>query len=260
MELSVLGIPVCGDLIEKWKSFWCFPVQPFPVQDLPPKLLAQLPTSRDITPSDEFRDTFYLYDANDWRYYAQEDLASLPGYLHNELLRIQKRSYPEEIFPAWPDDPFLVPKMIRWIERGVRPSLHRLAAQSLEAASQRRLPAVKSLAGTFAGSSGANCFQTVMLAAGENPSDPWVTQDVFAEFLTRRAEPISGSHADNTAGVIFTWTLNGDLAHAAVTIGDGWCVVKPSQSWSSPRVVWTVPEVVASWRFKGTKMQRWLLS
>ena len=88
MELSVLGIPVCGDLIEKWKSFWCFPVQPFPVQDLPPKLLAQLPTSRDITPSDEFRDTFYLYGASDWRYYAQEDIASLPGYLRNELLRI----------------------------------------------------------------------------------------------------------------------------------------------------------------------------
>lgn len=58
MTLSVLGIPVSADLVDKWKSFWSFPVQPFPVQGLPPEISEQLPASRDITVSDEHRDTF----------------------------------------------------------------------------------------------------------------------------------------------------------------------------------------------------------
>ncbi|MDO4607348.1 MAG: hypothetical protein Q4B12_08525 [Bowdeniella nasicola] len=259
MMLPVLGIPVSPELVDKWKNFWSFPVQPFPVKGLPAELLEQLPASRDVTPSGEYRDTFYLYDAADRRFYSQGDIASLPGNVRSELLRVQKNSYPEPIVPAWPGDPFLLPKMIRWIEHGVRSSLHEIAAQSLEAASSEKLPAAKSLAGTFAERSGPNCFHTVMCAAGENPPDPWVTQDVFTEFLERRAEPLKDNRADATAGVIFTWTLHGELAHAAVTLGDGWSLVKPSQSWSSPRLVWTVPEVVASWRIKGATMQRWML-
>jgi hypothetical protein len=47
---------------------------------------------------------------------------------------------------------------------------------------------------------------------------------------------------------VLVWTEHGELAHAAMTIGDGWVFQKPSQSWSSPRVVWTVAEMTNSGR------------
>lgn len=50
------------------------------------------------------------------------------------------------------------------------------------------------------------------------------------------------------------------LAHAAVTIGGGWAFQKPSQSWSSARIVCRVTDVINSWRLRGTKLSRHRIS
>ena len=47
-----------------------------------------------------------------------------------------------------------------------------------------------------------------------------------------------------------------DLIHAVGTIGGGWMLPKPSQSWSSPTMVWTVGEVINNWRLPETRLSR----
>lgn len=57
-------------------------------------------------------------------------------------------------------------------------------------------------------------------------------------------------------GIVLVWHEHGHIAHAAVTVGDGWAISKPSQSWSSPTVIWTVRETVDSWRIPHTRLSR----
>ena len=82
----------------------------------------------------------------------------------------------------------------------------------------------------------------------------------FETWLEEHAEPITGTSQDDAPGIVFVWTEHGELTHATVTIGDGWMLTKPSQSWSSPRMIWTVREAVSSWRYPDTRLLRYRLT
>lgn len=114
-----------------------------------------------------------------------------------------------------------------------------------------RLPRAQQLAGTFPHTgSGPSCFGTVLAATGVNADDTQITPGAFETWLEKHTEP----------GIVFVWTDHGELAHATVTIGDGWMLTKPSQSWSSPRMIWTVREAVSSWRYPDTRLLRYRLT
>lgn len=94
-----------------------------------------------------------------------------------------------------------------------------------------------------------------MTAAGEPVERDWVQLDEFQTWLDSATRSVESADRD-VPGTVLVWHEGGELAHAAVTIGGGYALHQPSQSWSSPVMVWTVEEVVRSWRFPGTRLSR----
>lgn len=255
---EVLGIGIDEVLIERWRDWFAPRVQPFRVDLLPPQLAAGVPL-RPAEPTPEWRDTFFIY-AGTWTWLSEPEFRALRPAQQRSLLAIRRRSVRPKTLPVWPselarsgDQP-----MFDWVASSVRPSRHREVPAAVWRRAEPVLPSGRRLAGPFPdGGSGPNCFGTVMAAVGVDGADVrQVGPDELGDWLTTYAEPVSGTRWDHEPGVVFTWTEHGHLAHATVTVGDGWMLSKPSQSWSSPRLVWTVRETVDSWRFPATRLSR----
>ncbi len=121
------------------------------------------------------------------------------------------------------------------------------------------LPRVRELAGTFPDGSGPNCFGTVMAACGVDGAETvWMVREPFEEWLANHTE--SGGK-DDVPGTVLVWRDTARrVQHAALTIGDGWMLHKPSQSWMTPRKVRTVAEVKRATRTAGWRLERHKLS
>lgn len=66
----------------------------------------------------------------------------------------------------------------------------------------------------------------------DGAEDEWVLREPFEEWLTRNT--VKGGR-DDEPGTVFVWRdREGLVQHAAVTIGAGWALHKPSQGWMSP--------------------------
>lgn len=117
------------------------------------------------------------------------------------------------------------------------------------------LPAARDLAGTFADSSGPNCFGTVMAAAGvANAADAWMLREPFEAWLADATHP---GGVDAQPGTVMLWRdRRGSVQHAAVTLGGGWALHKPSQGWMTPRKVLSVQEVKGRARHVGHWLSR----
>lgn len=62
---------------------------------------------------------------------------------------------------------------------------------------------------------------------------------------------------DDVAGTVLVWrSPDGLVQHAAVTLGGGWALHKPSQGWMSPTKVLTVDECKASSRAVARRLER----
>jgi cell wall-associated NlpC family hydrolase len=85
----------------------------------------------------------------------------------------------------------------------------------------------------------------------------WTAREPFEDRLADNTTSFQGTKRDHQPGVVFVWRNHEGLAeHAAVTIGDGYVLNKPSQAWFSPRVVWTVQETIAASRYRGVTLTR----
>jgi hypothetical protein len=118
------------------------------------------------------------------------------------------------------------------------------------------LPRARALAGTWPDGSGANCFGTVMAAAGiEGAASTWMQREPFEAWLAENTTP---GGKDDVPGTVFVWRSTSDhlVQHAAVTLGGGFVLHKPSQAWSSPRKVRTVAEVRRASRTAGSRLER----
>lgn len=265
---EVLGIGIDDHLLALWRSWYSPARQPFPVDGLAPGVSAHVPVHDGRTTA-EWRDTFFLYHGT-WTWLSEEEFAALPPAARRALLSRRRARMRPKPQPVWPsamsrqgDAPLLA-----WIESGVRPSAHARVSGRVWERARHVLPGAESLAGTFPDSgSGPNCFATVVAAAngllshdGASTADEWMQTEDFAKWLSHRTSPWTGTDRDAAPGTVLTWTERGQLAHAAVTIGDGWVLNKPSQSWSSPRLVWSTRDLVQSWRLPGTKLSRHVLS
>lgn len=175
--VHVLGIEVPSALVETWHRWWAPALQPFPVDD--PALGTEFRRPfRDVSPSPEVRDTFFLY-GGDWEWWYEEEFRSLPVVVRRRLSASRRRRTAPKPSPPWPSttSPRDDAPLIRWVEAGAARSRH-----------------------------------------DEVPDEVW-----------RRAE--------------------GVLPRARA-------LVKPSQPWSSPRLVQPVRELILSWRFPGTRLER----
>lgn len=257
--MRVLGIAVEEGLLGHWRRWFAPQHQPFRVDRLAPELRNNLPPpDSDRRVSAEHRDTFFMYGGT-WVWIDEASFRELPASARRALMVERRRVSHPKPSPCWPsrlksDGDGC---MLRWVEAGVRPSRH----ESVSAATWRRaaaaVPEARGLAGTFAAGSGPNCFGTVMAAAGVvEARSAWMLQEPFSEWLTERAEPVRGTSQDAVPGTVLAWHENDQLAHAAITLGDGWALSKPSQSWSSPTMVWTVSESITTWRLPGTRLSR----
>lgn len=281
--MEVLGIQVDDALLRSWARWLAPDPQPFFVDDVDAWDVAG--TTGTITR--ELRDTYCL-----WRlpkdagvlWLSEEQFDALPRRVRAALVREQVRvgrgavptvrSWREHLEPDqlrrqadghrfvwWPA--LLGPDRARTVARQV--SIDRLASRHREVnASTWRacggvLPGARALAGTFPSGSNACCFSTVMEAAGADPTGACDSVEPFSAWLAATCR--SGGDVDRP-GTVLVWrrTSDGVPLHAAVTIGDGWVLERPSQEWHSPHAVVTLRDVVRTSRMVGQRLERYRIT
>jgi hypothetical protein len=75
--------------------------------------------------------------------------------------------------------------------------------------------------------------------------ETWMQREPFDRWLATATRP----GGRDQVGTVLVW-------RAAVTIGDGWALHKPSQRWMSPTKVLTVRDAMLSARVPGHHLQR----
>lgn len=254
--LSVLGIRVDTSTLASWLDYWAPEIRPFPLKALPTQNIKAYSSSVELAYPDEWRDTFYLYGLSPVAWLSKEQYEELPADVRRTLGAEGKRRCGRNPASGWKNEALVTASMIRWIEAGVKPSLHALASSELVEASTGVLPNAIELAGTFPQRSGPNCFGTVMAATGQDTANVWMQTEPFMNWLKTHTVPVEGTRNDAQAGTVLVWHEKGQLAHAAVTVGNGWVLHKASQSWSSPISVLPVEELIHSWTYPGTVLSR----
>ena len=257
--MRVLEIEVGERLLAQWRRWIAPPQQPFRIDRLQPELRDELLELGDERQgSAEHSDTFFMYGGM-WVWLDEARFRQLPVSTRRLLSAERRRVSRPKPSPPWPsrleregDD-----LLRRWVETGVRPSRHLAVLPATWKKAATVVPGARDMAGTFPAGSGPNCFGTVMAAAGlVDARSTWMLQEPFSQWLHEKTTPIRGTSHDGEPGIVLVWHERGQLAHAAVTIGNGWAISKPSQSWSSPAVIWTVQETVGSWRIAGSRLSR----
>lgn len=198
----------------------------------------------------EVRDSFWLYGSRADRglaWLTRAESRLLPG----EVRRAQPAAH------RWPttDVAADVARTIRHVASGRRRSRHRELTPTAWRRIARVLPYARDLAGTFPECSGPNCFGAVMGAAGvSGAAERWMQREPFEEWLAASTVP-GGTDAD--LGTVLVWrSVDGLVQHAAVTLGDGRALHKPSQGWMSPTKVLTTTELKFSARTPGHHLER----
>ncbi|MBA2323467.1 MAG: hypothetical protein H0V92_05410 [Pseudonocardiales bacterium] len=247
--VEVLGIDVADDLLRRWAEWLAPPVQPF--------LSVELASPRPLPL--ELRDTFALYGdkGRHLLWLDEETFCALPRRRRAELVRDQVRQGRTAVptVPAWKT---IIGEEVRLQADGHRfvwwgsllerahvevlasfvtndrtPSRHREVPEGTWSAAVSILPGARRIAGTFPESSGPNCFGAVLTAAGAaEAASHWEVREPFDEWLAACARP---GGKDTAPGTVLVWRSSDGLAdRAAVTLGDGWGLHKPSQGWMSP--------------------------
>lgn len=277
---EVLGIKISNDLMSRWSSWFAPDPQPFLVKRDSP--LAQLGVPLVGSLDVQLRDTYEVYaQAPDtqWRIIGASEFLALPGQTRAALVRGQVnlgrslipsvRSWPGleargirnqadgHRFVWWPSllDGNEEEVLFSFLEVGRRKSRHAEVDGDVWRRASALLPGAKDVAGTFPRRSGPNCFGAVMSTAGVGGAAAmWTQRETFESWLTERTTP--GGN-DDAAGTVLIWrSYEGLVQHAAVTLGDGWALHKPSQGWMSPTKVLSVPEVLSSARARGRRLTR----
>jgi hypothetical protein len=273
--LTVLGIDVSPGLLDRWIDWLAPDEQPFFLTRKQAAMWS-LPVD-DREPTKEQRDTYRTYgvDSKAARisWLTEATYQELPKATRAELVRAQvrhdraavptvrrwsgvlgleiRRQADGHRFVWWKSLLHEADAVLPWIvSEDLGPSRHAEVRHW-----PGSLPRARELAGTFPAGSGPNCFGTVMAACGvDGAEDEWMQREPFEEWLA--ANTTAGGR-DDVPGTVFVWRDAGfAVQHAAITIGDGWMLHKPSQSWMTPRKVRTVSEVKRSTRTAGWRLQR----
>jgi len=279
-----LGIEIGPTLAAKQAAWFAPSHQPFLIPRGSAETIGVAPLSEGLPA--ELRDTFEIYNVPAeiaCILVGEDEFNDLGRSARSELVRSQirlgravipsVRSAPAEVrarastqadghrFVWWPSllQGHQEPVLGAYLRFGRRRSRHLEVPDHLWDNARSTLPGARALAGTFPHASGPNCFGTVMAAAGRpEAADVWMLQEPFEEWLSAAAVP---GGTDKDPGTVLVWRSPSGLAqHAAVTIGGGYALHKPSQGWMSPRKILTVREVIASARQPGRRLTRYTLT
>lgn len=268
----VLGIPVSATLLDRWVGWFAPERQPFLVS-------VDTTLGSEQTCSPELRDTYSLYGTPaDVRlaWLDEDQFMGLPKTVRAELVRDQvhrKRSVVPAVrgwmssvpevrhqadghrFVWWPR--FVQERAIfEFVTNDLSSSQHREVRAPTWRAAESLLPRARELAGTFPEASGPNCFGTAMAVAGvEGAEHQWMMREPFEDWLAA-ARP---GGTDGDIGTVLVWRSEDGPDHAAVTLGDGWALHKPSQGWMSPVKVLPVDELKRRCRVPGWRLSRYRL-
>lgn len=269
----MLGIDVPEALVGQWAGWLAPRRQPF---------LVEAGDGADEPCSLELVDTFELYGlarrglALTWL--DEEGFMSLPRSRRAELVRAQVRLGRAAVptlrrwkvladqvrtqadghrFVWWPS--LLAPHrdevLARFVTNDRLPSQHRRVPLDVWRSASPLLPRARELAGTFPLVSGPNCFGTVMSLAGVDEAR--AVREPFEDWLASSTRP---GGDDGQPGTVFVWRqADGACDHAAVTLGGGWAMHKPSQGWMSPIKVLSVADVKRRGRCAGLRLHRYQL-
>ena len=134
------------------------------------------------------------------------------------------------------------------------PSRHLEVDDEIWRRSEAVLPEAKRLGGTFPSGSTVNCFGSVMEAAGAASAAVYDDVEPFEAWL---ASACNAGGDTEQPGVVLVWRgRDGSPVHAAVTIGGGWGLEKPSKDWHSPFAVVTVADIMRMSRHPGERVER----
>jgi hypothetical protein len=279
--MRLLNIDPPDDLVRKWERWLAPEFQPFIVT-------ADQAAGWALTVGDEptdlvVRGTFNIYQLAPEQRIVWLDEATfhaLPGPVRTGLVRAQiehDRDFVPSVrawshlfgaavkeqagghrFVWWRSLLDAAPEIVlrSVLSDGLLASRHAEVAASTWDHAATLLPRARNLAGTYADGAGPNCFGTVMAAAGVPGADEiWMQREPFEEWLAAGTRP---GGRDDEVGTVLLWRSTGDgsVQHAAVTLGDGWAVNKSSQSWTDPRMVLSVPEVMRYSRTVGWRLTR----
>lgn len=260
-ERSVLGVAVDGDLFTRWRRWFAPPVQPFRVDRLHHRIATLVPPTRSHAAPPEVLDTFRVRDGA-WAWFDEAGFDALHADARRALTAERRRILDGGPLPPWPSAPTdaIDELMLARITAGALPSRHDEVNTRVWGRAALWLPGAHDLAGTFAGGSGPNGFATVMAAAGTSGiAEEGIPGAAFEQWLADRARPIRGTARDADPGVVLVWVEDDEAAHAAVTIGGGWVLNKPTPQWFTPRTVSRVVDVVAAARRPGSRLRRFSL-
>lgn len=242
---TVLGIDVDDDLLALWRGWFCPPSQLFRAENLSQATLDAVEHVELNAIPLEIRDTFDAY-AGAWVQLDEPTFRVLPAALREELLATRDAEGEHGMF-RWPSEMEAESDgaLIDFLYDGVSPSRHADVDGSTWAECASLLPDARRLAGTFARSSGPNCFATVMVATGMDVENEHMGHRGIEDFLASRTEPVKDPDLAEP-GVVLLWRRQRDEPHhACVTLGDGWALNKPAQAWWAPRYVWSLETVLA---------------
>lgn len=282
--MQVLGVDVDADLFACWARWLAPEVQPFFVESLDPwpngvaspgPLPLELVDTYKVYRLDRPLEVLWL-DEGAFLQMSRSDRAALvraqvryrrgavpsvrrwQNVLDPAALRAQADGHRFVWWPSLLADHALDVLPPTVTEADVLPSRHVEVAPDTWDRCAARLPRAKELAGSFARSSGPNCFGTVLGAADVEGADARVVIEPFLAWLDAACER-GGS--DDDPGTVLVWRKrDGSPHHAAVTIGDGWVLEKPSQEWSAPRCVLGVDQVIRINRSPGLRLERYRIA
>ncbi|PNY81401.1 hypothetical protein [Deinococcus koreensis] len=274
--MHVLNIPAPPALLGRWRSWLAPPRQPFFLTRAEADALALDTLARaDARLTPEERDTFTAWNvsaqADRVAWLTLDEWDALPPPRQRTLLHAQlrhgrgnlplRRQY-AGLLPApvparflWRPE-WLTPAVLARLVSDGRPACRRAdVPEPIWQAAAPTLPGARELAGTFPAGSGPNCFGTVMAAAGVVGAErEWMQREPFEAFLRERTRPAG---QDDRPGTLLVWrSVDGLAQHAAITLGGGWALHKPSQGWMTPRVVLDVPTLKRSCRTPGWHLTR----
>ncbi|GGO41867.1 hypothetical protein [Deinococcus humi] len=254
----ILNIPIDQALLESWANWLAPEQQPFYLTEAQGQAL-KLIISAAPSFSPEGRDTFKLWGVTCPQAVMlnESDFLTLPLATRTELLRLQLEHGRGEVlcvadwrdllteveeqaggehFVWWPS--LLAGRewelLAHWSSQGRLPCEHQAVPEEIWSALRTAWPRVREIAGTFPSGSGPNCFGTVMAGAGVRGAEhQWMLREPFEDWLAAYTAKTTECEAP---GTVLVWRDgHGQAQHAALVLGGGYGLHKPSQGWDSPR-------------------------
>jgi len=273
--VDVLGIEVETSLVQRWADWLAPDCQPFFLTAAEAAELGFAPVDSAHGLSPELRDTYEIWNLatglevvwlDEDAFHAQQRgvramlvgaqvrhgrgaVPSISDWTDVIDARVLREQADGQRFVWWPTlvEPHLDAVLQRVVSERQLPCQRMSVPEEVWRSASSILPGARALSGTFArGSRGSSfargsaafCFATVMAAAGvqfpdDEPFDAWL------------AAHCTAGGSDDLPGTVLLWRdADGNNAHAAVTLGGGWALHKPSQEWLSPHQVLTVHDLI----------------